>query len=411
MSLEWIANVPESWTISESQFVLNFQKREVLETDEIVTAFRDGQVTLRSNRRTDGFTMAEKEIGYQHICEGDLVIHSMDGGFGAIGVSDACGKASPVVHAYTSTRCDLRFVAYQLRAAVNSGWVAAQAKGIRVRSTQFDRPALASFKIAYPALETQQRIADYLDREAAEIDAAVADLDKYVELLKRRRGIAIVEALNKPSGKTVIDFEESNQKIRRVGLWYYAEVNPVTRGFQDLAAGEQVSFLPLECIWPDKQADYSQKKIWNNAGTSYTQFQYGDVLVPKVTPTVFHGRSMIAETETSLGLATSEVHVLRPKVNVDPRWLVYNLLSSRFLDRAKGEVFGVGGLQRISAGYLASYKVIETELEIQTRIADHLDEEISGINSLIADSTKLRDLLLKRRSVLISDVVTGRKQV
>src|SRR5699024_8540505 len=38
-----------------------------------------------------------------------------------------------------------------------------------------------------PALETQQRIADYLDRETAEIDAAVADLDRYVELLEKRK--------------------------------------------------------------------------------------------------------------------------------------------------------------------------------------------------------------------------------
>ena len=112
MRLEWIDGIPEDWQVAEAQFVLDYQKREVQENDEIVTAFRDGQVTLRSNRRTDGFTMADKEVGYQHICEGDLVVHSMDGGFGAIGVSDSCGKASPVVHAYTSNSCDLRFISY-----------------------------------------------------------------------------------------------------------------------------------------------------------------------------------------------------------------------------------------------------------------------------------------------------------
>ena len=50
-------------------------------------------------------------------------------------------------------------------------------------------------------------------------------------------------------------------------------------------------------------------------------------------------------------------------------------------------------------------------LESQQRIADYLDRETAEIDSLIADSTKLRDLLLKRRSVLITEVVTGRKQV
>ncbi|AJE33442.1 restriction modification system DNA specificity subunit [Corynebacterium humireducens NBRC 106098 = DSM 45392] len=48
---------------------------------------------------------------------------------------------------------------------------------------------------------------------------------------------------------------------------------------------------------------------------------------------------------------------------------------------------------------------------MQKKIAFYLDRETVEIDALIADSTKLRELLLKRRSVLITDVVTGRKQV
>jgi type I restriction enzyme S subunit len=47
----------------------------------------------------------------------------------------------------------------------------------------------------------------------------------------------------------------------------------------------------------------------------------------------------------------------------------------------------------------------------QREVVHILDEEMDEIDSLISDSTKLRELLLKRRSVLITDVVTGRKQV
>ena len=41
---------------------------------------------------SDGFTEADKYIGYQGINEGDLAIHAMDGFAGAIGVSDSSGK-------------------------------------------------------------------------------------------------------------------------------------------------------------------------------------------------------------------------------------------------------------------------------------------------------------------------------
>ena len=188
---------------------------------------------------------------------------------------------------------------------------------------------------------------------------------------------------------------------RTVSLRHYADVNPRTNEFKEVAEGESLAFLPLENIWPSGSADYSQTKAWKNTDTSYTQFRRGDILVPKVTPTVFHGRSMIAETETEVGLATSEVHVLRPKNGADARWITYNLLSSQFLDRARGAVHGVGGLQRISSSYLGSYKVVETGIPNQKRIADYLDRETAEIDAAVADLDRYVELLEKRRRRII----------
>lgn len=190
---------------------------------------------------------------------------------------------------------------------------------------------------------------------------------------------------------------------RAISLKHYADVNPLTSEFKELPDGEEVTFLPLENIWAFGSADYSKKKAWRRTGTSYTQFRRGDVLVPKVSPTVFHGRSMIAETETEVGLATSEVHVLRPKDGADARWITYNLLSSQFLDHARGAVYGVGGLQRISSGYLGGYKVAETDISVQLRIADYLDRETAEIDAAVADLDKYVELLEKRRRVIIVD--------
>ena len=61
--VEWLGDVPEHWQIVRTKDIFNHRKEEALEDDEIVTAFRDGQVTLRKNRRTDGFTNSIKEHG------------------------------------------------------------------------------------------------------------------------------------------------------------------------------------------------------------------------------------------------------------------------------------------------------------------------------------------------------------
>ena len=200
-----------------------------------------------------------------------------------------------------------------------------------------------------------------------------------------------------------------NGSTREVSLKHYVEINPLTDEFKILSENEEVTFLPLENIWSGGKTDYSTKRPWKKSDTSYTQFRRGDVLVPKVTPTVFHGRSTVAETETEVGIATSEVHVLRPKKGVEAKWVAYNVLSSQFLDRARGEVYGVGGLQRISAGYLGSYKVMETDLVNQQRIADYLDRETADIDAAVADLDRYVKLLEKRRQVLIIDALACRK--
>ncbi|MDK8664890.1 restriction endonuclease subunit S [Corynebacterium coyleae] len=189
-----------------------------------------------------------------------------------------------------------------------------------------------------------------------------------------------------------------------VGLWKFASINPLTPEFSGLPVGTEVEFLPLENIWADGKADYAgRKKVGTDS--SYTQFRSGDILVPKVTPTVFHGRSMIADIEGEVGLATSEVHVLRAKSNADPRWLTYQMLTARFLDEARGNVLGVAGLKRISTQYLTSYKVEDTPLETQRRIADYLDTEISEMDALIEEFEGLIASLGSRRRVFAANLV------
>ncbi|WP_051619402.1 restriction endonuclease subunit S domain-containing protein [Corynebacterium pseudodiphtheriticum] len=399
MRLEWIDGIPEDWQVAEAQFVLDYQKREVQENDEIVTAFRDGQVTLRSNRRTDGFTMADKEVGYQHICEGDLVVHSMDGGFGAIGVSDSCGKASPVVHAYTSNSCDLRFISYQLRSAVNAGWIAALAKGIRVRSTQFDRPALAGLKIAYPSQATQRRIADYLDRETAEIDAAVADLDKYVELLEKRRTLRLIE-------ETRI---RSSARMTTIGRHAQVSLGKTLQPEQKSHDEQLVNYVRAGNIQPNGVFDGEAKQMWMTPDeqSAYSLLP-GDVLV--VEGGAGFGRSLTL----NLGLQgwgfQNHVIRIRPQSGWIGKFIDYSIRAHKTDGLIALLAVGatIPGFSADKARNLPIAFLTERE---QSLVVQTLDKDMDELDSLIADSTRLRDLLLKRRSVLITEVVTGRKQV
>ena len=50
-------------------------------------------------------------------------------------------------------------------------------------------------------------------------------------------------------------------------------------------------------------------------------------------------------------------------------------------------------------------------LDEQIRIADRLDEATARIEAMLAKVAELKSLLLERRAALITDVVTGKKEV
>lgn len=190
-----VNRVPDGWSLIRADRALQRVKRAPREQDGVVTAFRDGQVTLRTNRRTDGFTEALQEIGYQGIRQGDLVIHAMDAFAGAIGVSDSDGKASPVVHAYRGKLADPHFMAYVLREASRAGYIQSLAKGIRERSTSFDPASLKKVYVFLPGLDEQRKIVAHVASETAKIDVLIACSERLIELSQERRTALITAAV------------------------------------------------------------------------------------------------------------------------------------------------------------------------------------------------------------------------
>ena len=145
--IPWIGNIPSHWDIRRGKNVLSLLDRPIRADDEVITCFRDGEVTLRKNKREDGFTVSLQEIGYQGIEPGDLVVHGMDGFAGSIGVSDSRGKATPVLNVMDSPH-NKRFLMYYLRMAAYKDVFMSLSTGIRVRSCDLRWNKLSVFRLS-----------------------------------------------------------------------------------------------------------------------------------------------------------------------------------------------------------------------------------------------------------------------
>ena len=190
--IQWIGEIPKHWDCIRGKYIFKYVQKPTKDTDGVITCFRDGEVTLRSKRREDGFTISEKEIGYQGIDVGDLVIHGMDGFAGAIGISDSRGKASPVLNVL-ETEQNKKYMMYFLRSMAYGDVFLATATGIRVRSCDLRWNKLAEFFYPVPPMEEQAAMVEYIDGILEKINALIVDKKAQLETLNNYKKSIIFE--------------------------------------------------------------------------------------------------------------------------------------------------------------------------------------------------------------------------
>lgn len=199
--IPWVGQFPTQWTKKKGKYILRYMSKPVKQDDGVITCFRDGEVTLRSNRREDGFTMADKEIGYQGVDVGDLVVHGMDGFAGAIGISDSRGKASPVLNVL-NTKQNKKYIMYYLRSMAYGEVFTALSTGIRVRSCDLRWNKLAELLYPLPPIDEQNNIVNYIDEQIARTNDIIADKKSQIETLDGYKKSLIYEYV---TGKRKID--------------------------------------------------------------------------------------------------------------------------------------------------------------------------------------------------------------
>ena len=126
--------------------------------DEMITAFRDGQVTTRAARGKEGFTNSWTDNArVQGVEVGDVVVHGLDGFSGAIGDSEADGICSPVYHVCRPRDGgDPAFYGRLLRRLALTGYLGNFAVSTRERAVDFRNWDLFG-RIPIPLVPTEQQ--------------------------------------------------------------------------------------------------------------------------------------------------------------------------------------------------------------------------------------------------------------
>ena len=413
--IEWIKQIPTGWSTTRGKNILQLMKRPPEADDEVITCFRDGEVTLRRNRREEGFTFSDKEIGYQGIKKGDLVVHGMDGFAGAIGISDSDGKGSPVLVVCT-TKENTRYLMYYLRTLALQDVFLALATGIRERSCDLRWNKIADLLFPVPELNEQCRIVDYLDRKCSQIDAIIARQQEVIEKLKAYKLSIITEAVTKGLNPDVPMKDSGVEWIGEIPdhwrLIKLKNIVGISDGTHDTPAYVDISetshpLVTSKCI--------VNGKIDPSLGNHISQDDYDeinkrskvhlyDVIMPMIG-TVGNPALVLEEPN----FAIKNVALLKTRGSLELGKFVLYLLSSN-LATVQFDKINRGGVQSfISQEKLKN--MIFTLPDSMSEIVVFLDKKIAAIDNVIKQKQMLIDKLVDWKKSLIYEVVTGKKEV
>ena len=267
--------------------------------------------------------------------------------------------------------------------------------GINATSVSFQR-------VPHIPFEQQKVIGDYLDRETAEIDAAVADLDRYVELLEKRKratGLAILEQAR---------HEPTTLMVHLGSLGLFVSGSGFPHRYQGVE-GEEFPFYKVgslstadeDGIIQDSRHSVS-REVAEELGAKI--IPTGSVLMAKIGEAMRLCRFVVTATDCCIDNNMMAIIPRQDNITSDYLRLALELVTVDVL-------VNPGPVPSLNVQGLRMFSIPLPSVGVQKRMTTEWNKETNRLDSLIAESTRLRDLLIKRRSVLITEVVTGRKQV
>ena len=252
------------------------------------------------------------------------------------------------------------------------------------------RHMIADLQVPLPPLPTQRRIADYLDRETAQIDAMAEALDGLVARLEERRRALIDNQFSEVFDATRTPIWSILEPRRRLN--YPSE--EVLSVYRDLGVVPKSSRDDNHNVTPQ---DVSVYQLVNR----------GDVVVNKMK--AWQGSVSVSNFR---GIVSSDYQVAAPTVPINSRYLHHVLRTSNMIRLYGIRSTGVRPSQwRLYWQDFSALSIPLPPLNEQGRIADHLDAETAKIDAMIAKAGGLRALLDERRSALITATVTGQHPV
>lgn len=430
--VEWLGDFPVGWTVKPIGSVADVidpqPDHRAPSLNENGTGFpyigirdikSDGTLNFETARPVDESAVAKQEASFQ-IANDDIVFCKV----GTLGLPRKIyphgrfALSATLVLIKVSTRMSAQFAVYALESKTTLAQTDLQASGSTRKALGIRD--IRKFKIFYPPLAEQTKIAAFLDYETGKIDALIAKQERLIALLEEKRQAVISHAVTKgldpnaplrPSGIDWLGDVPEHWEVKRLRNIGRCQ-NGINIGAEFFGTGSP--FISYGDVYRNSVLPISVDGLVRSTASDKKNYsaRRGDVFFTRTSETI----DEIGFASTCLNDLTDSTFAgflirFRPvEDNLIPEYSRFyfrmNLLRFFFVKE-----MNLITRASLSQDLLKQLPILIPPKQDQNEIAAYLEEKHRIFEQLTANAMSAITLLKERRTALISAAVTGKIDV
>lgn len=418
--IDWIGDIPSHWEIQRLKFGMNLINGRAYLQPELLSEGKYRILRVGNFFTNDSWYYSDMELEDNKYCSKGDLLYAWSASIGPY----IWNEEKVIFHYHIwkvglSGKMDKKYSFYLLD-------VITKVKLNDMHGSAMQHLTMENMNnsdIIVPPLAEQEAIAAWLDEKCEDIDAAIAKVDREIELIDELKQSEISRVVTRglnpdaplcPSGIDWIgDVPEHwfNTRIKfnilrsAAGVW----------GDDEKGDENDIVCFRIADFDYDERCLSTEKITIRNIESKQLEGRYlskGDLLIEKSgggesTPV---GRVVYCNYNGK-ATYTNFIHSITLSDSVDSRFFLYyfNMLYSNKINLLFFNQ--TTGLQNLQVSDYLGQSICLPPLSEQQAIADYLDKKCAEIDGLKAKLSKKRETLTELRQSIISEVVTGKRKV
>ena len=407
--IEWVGQIPKGWKVIANKYAMSKYKliKPRYENEDILSLTMNGVVVRDLDA---GGKMPASFNGYQTLFPGNLLMCLFDYDVTprCVGLIENDGVTSPAYSQFVMNEgFDPKYYYYYYLMVDHTKALLHLAKNLR---HSFTEDQLGTINIPVPPTIEQHRIATFLDRKCAEIDALRADIEKEIATLEEYKRSVIFDAIT--HGVRQVKLKRTNSDVWKdiPASWSLVDIKYLFEIIKRIAGKEGYDIIAIT------QQGLKIKDLSTNEGqlaADYSGYQFvypGDYAMNHMD--LITGW---VDLSNMFGVTSPDYRVFRlrnPKKN-DRTYYKY-LMQCCYMNRifySLGQGVSNLGRWRLQTSVFNDFQIPVPPTDEQIEIGTYLDNRISEINTIIYEKEAEISSLDTYKKSLIYEYVTGKKEV